>query len=120
MGSDDPTPMAGSRRRSSRGGPPSEGIRVQKDGTISIKSGTIITIVAGVLGAGGGTTLMSVLQQPSPEVLERLDAIEQRLSASEAAQARGARLTGIIYKTIIRANPDAAIPLEDLDLDDHP
>lgn len=85
------------------------------DGTISIKTGTIIAVIGALLGTGGGTGLMSMLQQPSPEVLDRLDAIEQRMERQERTQASATRLSGIIYKTIIRAHPDAAIPLEDLE-----
>jgi hypothetical protein len=85
------------------------------DGTISIKTGTIIAVIGALLGTGGGTGLMSMLQQPSPEVLDRLEAIEQRMERQERTQASATRLSGIIYKTIIRAHPDAAIPLEDLE-----
>lgn len=83
-------------------------------GTISIKTGTMIAVVGALLGTGGGTGVMSILQQPSPEVMARLDGIEARLEAQERTQASATRLSGIIYKTIIRAHPDAAIPLEDL------
>lgn len=104
---------ADSRRAADQSG----GVEVKTDGTISIKTGTIITIIAAVLGTGGGTTLMSVLNQPNTEVVERLDAIEARQAESERLQAQQVRLTSIIYRSIIRAHPDAAIPLEDLGLD---
>ena len=83
--------------------------------TVSIKTGAIITLVAALLGTGGSTGLTAMLGQPNAEMIERLEAIEERIEDQEEAQAQATRLSGIIYKTIIRAHPDAAIPLEDLE-----
>lgn len=97
---------------------PSEPVTVSKDGTISIKTGTIITIISAILGTGGGAGLITALQgwaqQPNPEIIKRLEAIEERLASQEEAQRQSALLGRIIYKTIIRSHPEAAIPLEDL------
>ena len=90
------------------------GVAVKRDGTISIKTGTMITLLATLLGTGGGTTLMTMLSQPSEEVIVRLTDIEARQVEQEQLQKATARLTQIIYRSIIRAHPDAAIPLEEL------
>ena len=94
--------------------------------TISIKTGTIITLISVVMGAGGGTGMMTYLQKPAPELIERLDGIDERIGVTnerlerqEALQRKSALLTNIIYKTIIRAHSDAAIPLEDLQLHEY-
>lgn len=83
--------------------------------TVSVKTGAIITLVAALLGTGGSTGVLAMLQQPNDELIERLEAIEERIEAQETAQRQATRLSGVIYKTIIRAHPDAAIPLEDLE-----
>jgi hypothetical protein len=101
-------------------------VTIQGD-SISIKTGTIITLISVVMGAGGGTGMMTMLQKPSREGVQRFTTMESQLSSAnerldrqEELQKKSARLTNIIYKTIIRAHSDAAIPLEDLQLHEYP
>ncbi len=111
-----------------------EAVRVNKDGSISIKTGAIITGIVSVISLIGTQGIDSVLKpwlgdvEPHPAVIERLDAQDETLARLEeqlnhpetglaARQAQSAKLTSLIYKIVRKANPDVELTLEDLGVD---
>ena len=55
--------------------------------TVSIKSGTLIAIMGGLLGTGGGAGVFQMLQKPNPELSAQVIALEARATKLEAREA---------------------------------
>lgn len=79
--------------------------------TVNLKTGTIIAILGGILGTGGGAGVIQLLSRPSPEVVQRLDAIEARqtelekqLGQQEALHKETNELAQRIHRLILRAH----------------
>lgn len=101
-----------------------DAIVVSPRGGVTIKTGAVAGVVA--ILAGGGVSLVDGLFGPNQTVIERLDAhdadhdrFEDQLTAIEDTQKQSTRLVKVIYRVMIKDNPDLSISLEDLNnLDD--
>jgi len=88
-------------------------------GTISIRTGTIIAVAGALLGTGGGTTLMTLFERPSPEVLLRLDEIERRLDAVDEIEAQRGPLINRISGIVMRVHK-VTTTVDGIELDPDP
>lgn len=85
-----------------------------------LKGGLLMTVIATVLGTGGSTALTNMIGYDDTKIQGRLDRIEDRLDRQEELQRETGRLTRIVYRTLIRADPEVSVPLEDLLRQPHP
>lgn len=75
------------------------------DGRVTIKTGTLIAIIGAVLGTGGGTGLVTLLDRPNAELLDRVEALEEQVEEYHRAQEKSIELIHKISEIIEQAHP---------------
>lgn len=75
------------------------------DGRVTIKTGTLIAIVGALLGTGGGTGLMTLLDRPNPELVQRVETLEVQLAEHHRAQQESTKLISQISRIVEQAHP---------------
>lgn len=92
-------------------------ITVQPNGAITIRTGAIISIIVAAVTMVGNGVFDGLFRS---DLQERIEVLENNQAESLKLQRSSSRLVNVIFKVLIKDNPNVSISLEDLrDLEDY-